>query len=160
MSELLKYPIEELEELGKEALNNGKTPIDVWRAKILNTFVKIIGKDRYRYRDFGPYWWQVKKAMIDETNPDFKKPAWIGSYLDTEWLKKTDYGNPFFNLVAAWRFQDEAVNNGLMYSNVHTIDVVVGYDEAADLPIIETEEYIIEDDELEAPPSLRYVPTM
>ncbi len=71
--------------------------------------------DPCRYRAYGPYWWSVKKSFLDQGITEF------GDSIDREWLEQTDYGNQFHNLLAAWVYNEGALDGGLIYSHGHTI---------------------------------------
>lgn len=112
---LYKPTVDELELLRQEATSNGKVSEEQWIQSNCRLMQGALNRDPRRYRSYGPYWWVMKKAMIDNGISDF------GDFVDREWLELADYGNTFHNLLAAWMYQDMAVDNGLIYSNDHNV---------------------------------------
>ena len=115
LKKLFKPSIEELNGLRFEATDGGKITEEDWVKENCRIIRKTLSDDPRRYRSYGPYWWIVKRALNDNGMTDF------GTTIDLEWAEQADYGNTFLNLLAAWLYQEEALNTGLIYSNAHTI---------------------------------------
>ena len=126
-----------LKDLRKEATDNGSTPLEVWRKKMLSAQAKILLEDPKQYRRFGPYWWLVKHELIAEGYTQF------GDTVDAEWYEKMDYGDWVDNILAAWFFGENSIDNGLIYSELHIINVSYEPDE------YEAYTYYVIDEEME-----------
>ena len=115
MKTLVKPTVQELETLKIEATQNGSIPNKDWIAKISISFQNLLRKDPKQYRSYGPFWWLLKKELIGLGIKDF------GDHIDLEWLEMTDYGDSMLNILASWTYGDYASEQGLLYSNVHSI---------------------------------------
>lgn len=115
MAKLYRPSVEELEQLRNEATKNGAVTEAAWVADFARIHAGFLRSDPCRYRAYGPYWWSVKKAFLDQGITEF------GDTIDKEWLEQTDYGNQFHNLLAAWVYNEGALDGGLIYSHGHTI---------------------------------------
>lgn len=134
---LHKPSIETLDALKDEAFNGGKvTPTD-WRKKMVAGICGILSARPLQYRSYGPYWWLVKHELITQGITRF------GETVDAEWFENMDYGDPVRNLLAAWLYADWAIDNGLIFSNQHTVTQLGEDDE------VENIEYVLMDDEVE-----------
>lgn len=116
MPKLQKPEVAKIEALRDTATNNGQVSEADWIAKNIELTAGILRRDPRRYRAYGPYWWVVKRAMINHGLDDF------GDFVDLEWYDKVDYGNEFLNLLAALIYQDMVLELGLIYSNDHNIE--------------------------------------
>ena len=120
-----KPSMNDLRTLKREATSGGVVPETEWLRKMTETMSKILQGDPRSYRSFGPYWWIVKKALLDAGHSQF------GDFLDLEWLEYMDYGDPVWNMLAAWQYQDHALNNGMIYTNQHPVVVTPDEPEGA-----------------------------
>lgn len=136
-----KPSIEELAPLKAEATKNGQVSEAEWLQKMSDTIAGLIRNDPRRYRAYGPYWWTLKRILIDRGHTEF------GDSLDAEWLEYVDYGNPVWNLLACWVYGEVAMDGGLMYSNHHVITFVP---ESEDDGEADDREYTLVDDEVES----------
>jgi len=82
-----------------------------WETKMLSGIAGILRKQPLRYRTYGPYWWLVKAILIDHGITDF------GGHIDQEWFDALDYGDPVYNLLAAWAYEDTRFMPGQMAEN-------------------------------------------
>lgn len=140
MRQLYKPTIEELELLRDEATGGGRISEAQWAKKICGVMADMLKNDPRRYRSYGPYWWVMKQAMLDNGVAQF------GEFIDREWFELVDYGNPFHNLLAAWMYQDGALENGLMYSHAHNV-AFLPEEEKVETP--DVQEYTLVDEEME-----------
>lgn len=134
---LHKPSVEVLNALKAEAMNNGEVKPAEWRKKMTEGIYSILSVRPLQYRSYGPYWWLVKKELIAQDIILF------GETVDAEWFENMDYGDPVLNLLAAWAYADWSVDNGLIFSNQHTVTQIVNDEE------VENIEYILMDDEVE-----------
>lgn len=90
-----------------------------WYAGMVQKTVDLIlSKDPKRYRSYGPYWWIFKKVLIEQGIVDF------GTFIDLEWVEKVTYGENVWDVLAAWLYSEWALDNGLIYANVHPITLI------------------------------------
>jgi hypothetical protein len=89
---------DELEHLRAAALE-GQTENE-WVKKILSSIAGILRETPLRYRGYGPYWWIVKKALIDNECLEF------GEHLDREWLESLGHDDLVFDLLCAWWYEE------------------------------------------------------
>ncbi len=136
-----KPGINDLHSLKREATHDGTVSDADWLRKMCGTMAKVLDGDPRSYRSFGPYWWIVKKELLDAGYNQF------GDFLDREWLEIMDYGDPVWNLLAGWLYQDHALNNGMIYANGHPIVVTPDEPEGAEP---EDRVYTLADEDMEA----------
>ena len=86
-----------------------------WVDAYLNGVTTLLRKDPLRYRSFGPYWWLVKKALIDRDIYDF------GTEIDREWFEDLDYGDEEKNVTAAYLY-DESREGLNIYDDSHLLE--------------------------------------
>ena len=131
-----KPSAEELEPLRKEAFQAGLSEAE-WLAKMSATIAKIFIHNPKQYRGLGPYWWVVKKVLLDH-GYDF------GDFIDAEWYEKVTYGSDVLNILASYSYQVYTANLGLIESNEHTLAMID--DEGA----IQNFTYVLIDDDMES----------
>lgn len=136
---MYKMTLEDLEALKREATS--AVSEQEWQTKILGTLAGFIRKDPKRYRAYGPYWWVLKRAMLNNGIADF------GDTVDAEWFEKADYGNDAYNILAAHQYSEYAAENGLMYSNEHNVSFKVVDEDMGEYE--DTRTYSLVDDEVE-----------
>ena len=88
-------------------------------------------------RGFGPFWWILKKEMLDAGIADF------GDSLDAEWVERIDYGDPVLNILSAYAYAEYAEEYGLLYSSGHTVEFIGDDDEVIN------DDYVLADDFME-----------
>lgn len=115
MRKMIKPTVEEIEQFRSEATNGGKVSEEEWVKENCRIVSGILAKDPRRYRAYGPYWWVTKHALIANGHNEFD------DHVDAEWLEQCDYGKDFYNLIAAWMYQAQALDSGLIYSNAHLV---------------------------------------
>lgn len=108
---LLKQAKKNLKEVRKTK-NDKKYSTDV-----INTISRILLKDPIRYRYYGAFWWAVKKELIAGNK------EWLDDHIDKEWLERTDSGNTATNLMMAWIFSEERMDNMESPSDTSTIEL-------------------------------------
>ena len=120
-----------LEPLLKEAT------ADQTAAEFIDSFTTsitdVLQNNPAHYRAYGPWWWQVKQAVIKVNKSIFEDDR-----LDVEWLEKTQYQKPEYALLAAWAYAESQYERGAQTDNTHIIETDDG-----------TGEYVLVDDELE-----------
>ncbi len=71
---------EDLADERKKALKG--TTEEEWCNRCVNTLVRILRKDPVAYRQYGPYWWNLKKSVIS------RQPEAIhGDFIDDLWAE-------------------------------------------------------------------------
>jgi len=78
-----------------------KLPMGPWAVKYLETLQGYLTANPIFYRAFGPYWWLVKKALVDASFFEF------GEVYDADWFEALDYGENGMNLLVAHHYYDE-----------------------------------------------------
>lgn len=139
MSKFEKPQASELAELKRNVLIESSLDEDSWRRKIVDNIANILRNNPLQYRSFGPYWWVVKQALLNRGITDF------GKDIDAEWFEKTDYGNEGMNILAAWAYSDQAIENGFIYSSDHSVTYLQGENEDE----IDIQTYVLADEEME-----------
>lgn len=87
-----------------------------WLKRMIYGFHATIAKDPLSYRVFGPWWWQMKRLLIEQGNfADF------GIGVDAELIEATDYGAPDLNMLAVFMAYDVNFDLGLLYSSEHNV---------------------------------------
>ena len=93
----------------------------------------ILKRNPAYYRAFGPWWWQVKAAMIRAGHSVFEDDS-----VDAEWIEHTAYDEPVYALIAAWNYMESQFDRGAQAANTHIIETDDGMTE-----------YVLVDNELE-----------
>ncbi len=86
-----------------------------WEKRMVDAIAGILRDRPLRYRTYGPYWWVVKRALIDHGVAD------VGDHIDKEWFEAMDYGDPALNLLAAWAYEDARFASGQMIENPYHV---------------------------------------
>ncbi len=132
-----KPSVSVLESLKPAELADGSISKDDWRVKMLNGYRSILLKNPIQYRGFGPFWWILKKEMLDASITDF------GDSLDAEWVERIEYGDSVLNILSAYAYAEYAEAYGLLYSSGHSL-MFIGEDDEQSMV-----EYILADDYME-----------
>lgn len=133
---LYKPSPKELEPLKQEAFQGGLSESE-WLAKMAATIAKIFRQNPKQYRGLGPYWWVVKKILLDH-DYDF------GDFIDAEWYENVSYGSDVLNMLASYAYQVYAADMGLIESNEHNL--IMLDDDGAQHPLV----YVLVDDDMES----------
>lgn len=112
---IAKPSTDELSPLLSRPTQGGAISEAEWRKKLIKSFAETLRKSPLQYRCFGPYWWIFKTLLLEEGETAF------GTGMDAEWKADMDYGKPSLNLLAAYAYYDSAFDQGLIYSNTHTV---------------------------------------
>ncbi len=104
-----------------------------WQADFIKSVAIFLQRNPLRYRGFGPYWWNLKRIMIDRGHSKF------GDFIDAEMADLFDYSDDGLNIAAAYAYSEEMLNTGRMFDSKHFIDHEDG----------EVSEYIIADETME-----------
>ena len=118
--DIYRLSIDDLQPLLLEA--TATQTLEQWMDKFLAGMKRILLDNPLRYRNFGPYWWPLKKAYIDRGDMSF------GDFLDAEWLAAMDYGKPELNILAAYAYEDLRLTTSMMEDPFHTMPTVDGGD--------------------------------
>lgn len=96
--------------------------VDRWIEKFLANLKGILLKTPLRYRAYGPYWWPLKKLLIDRNDLTF------GELIDQEWFSAMDYGKPEFNILAAHAYEEVRLTKNLIDDPFHIMETLDGGD--------------------------------
>lgn len=132
-----KPAIAVLDSLKPSQLAAGELSREGWLRKMLDGYRGILLKNPVQYRGFGPFWWILKKEMLDAGIADF------GDSFDAEWVERIDYGDAVLNILAAYAYAEYAEHYGLLYSSTHTVEFLGDDDE------VSNEDYVLADDFME-----------
>ncbi|MDO5537710.1 MAG: hypothetical protein Q4F72_09310 [Desulfovibrionaceae bacterium] len=112
---LYKSDIMEFEDELREITCNG----EISRAQLVRDIARAVAenvrRDPKSYRAFGPYWWIVKRIMLDNGITEF------GSFIDREWHRMCDYGNDFDSAFAAWTYFGQSLQVGRIHVRDHEV---------------------------------------
>lgn len=133
ISETIIPTTDELAPLLEEALAGGRTEDD-FQQGYLAGLLTVLKTDPRQYRSFGPYWWPLKKMLIDAGYTDT-----FGGQLEQGTLQHYSMERPALTLVAAWAYQQYQFEEGKFRSSSHQLDIEDG----------ETYEYELADTEME-----------
>ena len=128
---LIKPSKADLAPLLKEATETQS--VDTLMNEVGSNVAQILKRNPAHYRVYGPWWWQVKAAIIRSGHSIFED-----NDLEQYWLEQTDYDEPVYAWLAAWAYADNQLSYGAQSSNIHIVET----DEGA-------YEYVLIDDELE-----------
>ena len=116
----------------KDAIGNKSR--ESWRIKILGTIAGILHDDPVRYRGFGLYWWNLKKALLTAGYEEY------GLELDNDIADQVDYQSKDLNIAAAVLYESWRLDQGLQSNPNHTI---VEGDESGDYTLIDQDMEIV-----------------
>ncbi len=106
-----------------------------WVPRYLSGLKAVINKNPLRYREYGPYWWLLKKALIDSGDLTF------GDEIDREWFDILSYGSVEMNIAAAIAYEESRdAGQCNIYDERHTLETEEG----------EPYEYVIADSDIES----------
>lgn len=128
---------EDLADERKKALKG--TTEEEWCNRCVNTLVRILRKDPVAYRQYGPYWWNLKKSVIS------RQPEAIhGDFIDDLWAERTDYGDEVDNILSAILYAQQFIEEHIYGSREHTV-----YLDSDDGDGWRAEIYVLEDEDMD-----------
>lgn len=87
-------------------------------ATYLASVAALLGREPEQYRGFGPYWWPLKRLLIDAGYRQF------GDEIDDEATADAlTYPSPALTVAAAYAFAEHAMAAGMQYSPAHVVQV-------------------------------------
>lgn len=115
MKDIAKPTAEELQPYIAESLSDGQT-IQEMVASFMPMLSNHLLKNPMQYRNFGPWWWTVKKAMIDAGYTPF------GSEFDAEMVEAMAYpDSPEMATVAGVVYYEGSLENQFVGQATHVI---------------------------------------
>lgn len=122
---------EEVAQVISDTVKNGD--LEQWSKRIINSAIKHLKENPDQYRNYGPYWWTLKKAIVESGFGLF------GEDYDAEMVDAVsqDGDNPFA-LFLSMIYYDYSMENMFIGQSNHMI-AVDGEDR----------EYIISDNDIE-----------
>ncbi|GAB4059115.1 hypothetical protein [Uliginosibacterium sediminicola] len=103
-----------------------------WVSKMRSTFAGMVGRNPQIYRSFGPFWWPLKRMMVEAGDLDASLP-------DPDVEEQVSTGSAARNIAAAFMYHDRATDDMTATNTWHTVDTDEG----------DTIEYLVIDDEME-----------
>ena len=91
-----------------------------WIERFLAGIKTLLSKSPARYRGYGPYWWLVKKALIDRGDLS------LGEHIDTAWFEAMDYGDTASNLAGAYLYEDMRTDSVNLFEDAHYLSDETG----------------------------------
>ena len=134
MNKIVMYTKEQLIPVVEEG-SSGFPSESQWVNKMASQFAVLVTNRPLAYRYFGPFWWPLKKIMLDRG----EKVA-FGEQPDPDELERISFGNTALDIAAAWAHQEYTLERMSGTGNTFTVDTEDG----------DTEEYVLIDDEMEA----------
>ena len=134
----------DVETVLKPLLKQGLKPYQTeenYLTTMIDLIANILKKDPEQYRAYGPFWWCVKRLLLNQGY------AYFGKFIDAEWFEKTTYNNDLWDLLAAYAYYDYAIAYGLNYSTSHQLAYKIIDEDSFDE--YEEFEYQLIDDDME-----------
>lgn len=103
------------EELHSTILQVAGEDLEVWASAILPVAAKHLKLYPIQYRNYGPYWWVMKKALIDAGYEYF------GDEFDAEMLEAMSDSDKSFAVFRAMLYYDYTIDNDFIGRATHTI---------------------------------------
>ncbi|MCV6588699.1 MAG: hypothetical protein OIF57_06680 [Marinobacterium sp.] len=128
MTDLLKYSEDDLQELIQaEGLDDDFVP------GYLDSVAGVLNKNPTMYRSYGPYWWPLKRLLIQRGHQDL-----FGTEVDDSVADQLTYTTDQLTVAAIYSYSERVMAAGTMYSNSQLVDTPDG-----------AESYLIADEEIE-----------
>jgi len=122
---------EEVAQIMSDTVKSGD--LEQWSKRIVSAAIEHLKENPDQYRNYGPYWWTIKKAMIDSGFGLF------GSDYDMEMVEAVSQGeDQAFAIFISMVYYDYSMENMFVGQSSHMI-AVDGEDR----------EYIIADNDVE-----------
>lgn len=108
---IARYDVADLQRLIAEEVGEGD-----FVAPYLKGVAATLIQAPEQYRGFGPYWWPLKRLLIDAGYVEF------GDEIEDEDTADTlTYPSPAMTVAAAYTFSEHAMGAGMQYSSGHTV---------------------------------------
>jgi hypothetical protein len=104
-----------------------------WHVQFMQSVAGLIEKRPIVYRSFGPFWWTLKKYLLDGG-------LIVGEPVDAELFDQVTMGSQTLDLAAAFAYHDWTTSNMTSADTVRQVETDEG----------ETIEYPVIDEEFEA----------
>lgn len=104
--------------------------------RYLKGVVETLNAKPKMYRSFGAYWWPIKKLMLEKN----LLPMGFGDSYDATMAEQFTYESESLTVCAAYLYQQDAIESGLVFSNTHPLDLEGS---------LESEIYTLEDSDVE-----------
>ena len=103
-----------------------------WVSKMLGSFAATVRRRPLSYRAYGPFWWPIKRLMIEAGELKGELP-------DPAELERVTMGSPALDVAAAWAYSEFSTANQTDNSQTITVDTEDG----------DTTDYFLNDEEME-----------
>lgn len=133
MKKLEKFSLNELTAFLHDNIKNQDEEMFV--KKYIHGVIKNLKTNPKLYRSFGPYWWPLKRVILEHHDYD----GFLGDSYDATLDQAFRYDTDALTVCAAYNMQQAIVENGYMYSVSHTVYTTDK----------EQVELVIEDDDIE-----------
>ena len=104
-----------------------------WVTKMLGSFAAMVRRRPMAYRAFGPFWWPIKRLMIEAGE-------FHGELPDHAEVESITFGSAALDVAAAWAYSEYAIDNQIEGNNLITVDDSDG----------DTYDYHLNDEEMES----------
>lgn len=104
--------------------------------RYLKGVVETLNAKPKMYRSFGAYWWAIKKLMLEKG----LLHEGFGDSYDSTMAKQFSYESESLTVCAAYLYQQDAIESGLVFSNTHPLELENS---------VESETYTFEDSDIE-----------
>lgn len=132
MSKIVLFAASDLEVVVTEG-SKGFVSKQQWVTKMLSSFAGQVRARPLAYRSFGPFWWPLKRLMIEAGE-------FPGALPDADEVSRISLGRADLDVAAAFAYSEFAMENQIEMSTTITVDTDDG----------DTIDYLLNDDELES----------
>lgn len=132
MSKIVLFATSDLEPVVEEG-SKGFVSKQQWVTKMLGSFAGQVRARPLAYRSFGPFWWPLKRLMIEAGE-------FPGTLPDADEVARISFGRADLDVAAAFAYSEYASANQIEMSTTITVDTEDG----------DTIDYLLNDDELES----------
>ena len=116
MRNIEKPTKEELTEALNSITESGKKPLTDWAGGFLPVLARHLRKHPEQYRNFGPWWWPVKKAMVEAGH------APLGQDYDGEMVEAMAYPEePLLAVVCGMIYYEQSLENQFVGQAKHAM---------------------------------------
>lgn len=131
MSRIVLFTPESLQPAIDEGSKGYGSP-EQWAGKMLSSFAATVRRRPMSYRAYGPFWWPLKRLMIEAGEMQGETP-------DPAEVERITLGTATLDVAAAWAYSEYAAQNQIDSDNMITVDTEDG----------DTYEYLLNDEEME-----------